>query len=1391
VTESVEISAASIKALEKAITAGFKSAQTAAKSGDIKGLETALKRAQSTLSDTNIAFDAATTRTERLATKLEELRNNNEDLADIQEAENKLMESRNTLLQVEFKQRHAKLKQAEREVDLLKKKLEIEGKLSDKDKETLISEQNRIKALKQWIKKEDEKLKKLEEEDKLLKRLQKNQTALNETGKTFAKTLVGTNGHLNALAQNMAAVEDPLDYIAGGFKEITSEGTLWMSAGTKLMEMTLAYTKAVISFNKEIEGSAAAFAKATGAGRQYDASIIEGSRDLLDYGVTSEELRTSMQALYTDFSAFTTLNQQEHKTLRDTTALLGEIGVDAGTTAKILDTATKSLGMNVPQANQLMLDIAATAQQLGRPASMVAQDFATASKKLAFYGDRIGSVFTDLEKQAKGTGLGIDELLGVAAQFDTFEGAAKSVGRLNAILGGPYLNSIDMVNMNEAERVEALKRTMEATGMQMDQLGKYEQMSIADALGTDVETARRMLGNVTADMQLQAITQEELAATAKAAQSIGEKLKIAFQKLLVASKPLIDAFIWMVGVLSSITGAIGKVMNMGNGLVGVIVMMTSAVAGAVMVWHGFNVAMATARAAAGAAAASEGTLGAMIRATSAARSMSIRTELAALAVKAKKLAMDALVAVMEKLEINRGFQLNMYKKKSILYGLKLIAVQIKDNVVGWASVALDKARLIGRGLVSAAQWAYAWATGAATTATMRENIQGGIGAAKDVARAAGRLVLAAATGVASAAQWALNVAMSANPIGLVVIAIALLVGGIILMVKGLMSGSKWAKIAGVALMFILGPIGLIIGGIVIAVMVFKKFKKQILSVLKVALFPLILYVKMVVWYFKLLWKVTKIVAKGVLKVFKVLAIALLATNPIGWLIISFMLVWKFAKKFKTGLIKIFKVLAFALLMSNPIGWMIVGFMLVWKFAQKFKDGLIKIFKVLAFALLVSNPIGWMILGFMLVWKFAQKFKDGLIKIFKVLAIALLASNPIGWMILGFIAVWKVAKKFGLGLSTIFKVLMIPFLPVILAVKLLMFGFKLLWKVLKPIFKVLLFPFKVLGKIIGFVVGLIEKFWGLFNPKPEKAAKKVGFLGTAFKVLMMPIKIVWKILKGIFGFIGKVFGAIGGAIKKVGGAALKVAGAPFKLLGGAIKGIGKVAAAPFKLLGKGLKGVGKMAGKLKGALGKGWKKVMKGPGNFFKGLTGKATKAFGKLKGLAGSARAALSKGWGKVKGLFGFGGKSSKAASAGAKAPAPEKKQLGGLIGGGLLKSGVAGFGKMMGGSPLMKIIAAMRAKMGGGGAATLMGEGGPELAQMPQGTRVSPANQTTGLTAAIKALTAKLDAIQPGGTPGEGGAPGMPSQFVLKIGQEQFNATVVKALDSPEAKKKISPVAR
>ena len=112
-------------------------------------------------------------------------------------------------------------------------------------------------------------------------------------------------------------------------------------------------------------------------------------------------------------------------------------------------------------------------------------------------------MFEGLQKQAKVTGLSVDQLLGlVGEKFDTFEGAGQAVGKLNAILGGPYLNSIDMLNSTEEQRLEMIKAAIDASGVQFDQLNRFEQKAFASALGTDVDTLRRSMMNLSETEQL-------------------------------------------------------------------------------------------------------------------------------------------------------------------------------------------------------------------------------------------------------------------------------------------------------------------------------------------------------------------------------------------------------------------------------------------------------------------------------------------------------------------------------------------------------------------------------------------------------------------------------------------------------------------------------------------------------------------------------------------------------------------------------------------------------------------------------------------------------------------------------------------------------------------------
>ena len=74
-------------------------------------------------------------------------------------------------------------------------------------------------------------------------------------------------------------------------------------------------------------------------------------------------------------------------------------------------------------------------------------------------------------------------LVDVASQFDTFEGAATAVGRLNGMLGGPYLNSIEMVYATEEERLKTMQQAMQASGRQFKDLSRYEKKAVAAAAG--------------------------------------------------------------------------------------------------------------------------------------------------------------------------------------------------------------------------------------------------------------------------------------------------------------------------------------------------------------------------------------------------------------------------------------------------------------------------------------------------------------------------------------------------------------------------------------------------------------------------------------------------------------------------------------------------------------------------------------------------------------------------------------------------------------------------------------------------------------------------------------------------------------------------------------------
>ena len=378
-------------------------------------------------------------------------------------------------------------------------------------------------------------------------------------GKAQAELLKGSLFNVTGFSAKLSKV---IPQSTKQFKSFGKEMLKARTAASVLSAAGGALLNATIGLIKAQDEAVSAFRQATGALAEYNFEITQTERRNFIAGVSAKDAAAGFQALHGSFSAFTQLNKSQRAQLNDTTVLLQKLGVDATTTGTIFDQVFRAAGGSVEEANATMLEIAGTAQALGVPMKKLASDFTSAFGTLVQYGDRATEVFKGLAVQAKNSGLAVGDLIKMTSQFDKFDSAATAVGRLNAILGGPYLNSIDMLNASEEERIEILTRQVEMAGIQFDALQKYEQRAIASSLGMSVEEANRLFRMGEEQYQLQSMQQEELEAQAREVQTIAKELKSMFMALAVDMRPVIDEVIKpMIKGIGSIAKGIGDGTN--------------------------------------------------------------------------------------------------------------------------------------------------------------------------------------------------------------------------------------------------------------------------------------------------------------------------------------------------------------------------------------------------------------------------------------------------------------------------------------------------------------------------------------------------------------------------------------------------------------------------------------------------------------------------------------------------------------------------------------------------------------------------------------------------------------------------------------------------------------
>lgn len=305
------------------------------------------------------------------------------------------------------------------------------------------------------------------------------------------------------------------------------------------------------------------FNKATGTTGEYTTQILELRKEYSEYVLNIEDSFKAYETLMTKLSGFRDLNRDVQQEIAGHSAMMDKLGVSYDATSQFMETANLALGMTHTESMRVQGQFVKLADGMKMTANELIQGFNEASKSLAAYGKDAPRIFANVAKFADKAGIAVSSLLKMTQQFDQFENAAGQVGKLNAMLGGSYLSTIDMLNASEDERIMKIKESIDLAGVQFDQMGKYQKLYITQTLGLQsVDEASKLLGGSMADLNArlseQNLTQEEAAERAQKFSTISAKLEAIFQNIIFALEPIIDLLHGFLDVVTDIIGVMNE-----------------------------------------------------------------------------------------------------------------------------------------------------------------------------------------------------------------------------------------------------------------------------------------------------------------------------------------------------------------------------------------------------------------------------------------------------------------------------------------------------------------------------------------------------------------------------------------------------------------------------------------------------------------------------------------------------------------------------------------------------------------------------------------------------------------------------------------------------------------
>lgn len=232
----------------------------------------------------------------------------------------------------------------------------------------------------------------------------------------------------------------------------------------------------------DLANTEAIFTKATGFANKFGNELTRLKE--LKSVLLLAELDKSFTSLIQNSMRFTLVNDKMRKQLAETAGLFARLGLSTETFSKSLDRLSYTFGMNAIQIKAFTGQLMGFHRAIGIDVNAGLSEFNKQMDLIATHGVARGTaIFKELQLNVKATGIAMQDLINAGKKFDTFDSAMDSAGKLNTILQGPYLNSMEMLNATEEKRIEMLRKAMKDSGQTFDSLSRRQREALANTLG--------------------------------------------------------------------------------------------------------------------------------------------------------------------------------------------------------------------------------------------------------------------------------------------------------------------------------------------------------------------------------------------------------------------------------------------------------------------------------------------------------------------------------------------------------------------------------------------------------------------------------------------------------------------------------------------------------------------------------------------------------------------------------------------------------------------------------------------------------------------------------------------------------------------------------------------